>query len=248
VAVDRCLHQLGVGRVPLLVLTHFHLDHVGGLAGVLHRRQVGRVVTSPLSEPVSGHRLVSDLLAGRGLALEPVGAGAAFQVGPIRLEVLGPLRQYSDTRSDPNNSSVVLRATVAGERILLPGDAEVEAQDDLLASGADLRADVLKVPHHGSAYSDPAFLQAVHARLALITVGLNNDYGHPSPLLLAALARLGVPARRTDTDGDIAVVLQAGQPVAVVHAVSLAAAAAAVAAAPARAPPNNRVRCAPPNP
>ena len=244
VAVDRCLHQLGVDRVPLLVLTHFHLDHVGGLAGVLHERQVGRVVTSPLSEPVSGHRLVSDLLAGRGLALEPASAGAAFQVGPIRLDVLGPLRLYSDTRSDPNNSSVVLRATVAGERILLPGDAEVEAQDDLLGSGADLRADILKVPHHGSAYSDPAFLQAVHARLALIPVGLNNDYGHPSPLLLAELARLGVPARRTDLDGDIAVVLQAGQPVAVIHAVSLAAAAEAAATvavdaagAPARAPP-----------
>jgi competence protein ComEC len=150
VAVDRCLHQLGIDRVPLLVLTHFHLDHVGGLAGVLHGRQVGRVVTSPLSEPVSGHRLVSDLLAGRGIALEPAGAGAAFQVGPIRLEVLGPLRLYHDTRSDPNNSSVVLRATVAGERILLPGDAEVEAQDDLLRSGADLRADILKIPHHGS--------------------------------------------------------------------------------------------------
>jgi competence protein ComEC len=230
VAVDRCLHELGVNRIPLLVLTHSHLDHVGGLSGVLHQRQVGRVLTSPLSDPATGHRLVVGLLAGRGLSLETVSAGAAFQVGPIRLDVLGPLRLYRATRSDPNNSSVVIRATLHGERILLPGDAELEAQDELLRSGADLRADILKVPHHGSAYSDPDFLQAVHARLALITVGLDNDYGHPSPVLLSELARLGVPARRTDLDGDIAVVMQAGQPVAVLHATR-------VAGAPARSPP-----------
>ena len=85
--------------------------------------------------------------------------------------MLGPDRGYRNTRSDPNNSSVVLRATVAGVRILLPGDAEVEAQDDLLAAGTDLRADILKVPHHGSRYSDPPSCGAVHARLALISVG-----------------------------------------------------------------------------
>ena len=66
-----------------------------------------------------------------------------------------------------------------GVRILLPGDAEVEAQDDLLRAGTDLRADILKVPHHGCAYSDPAFLQAVHAKLALITVGLTTTTAIP---------------------------------------------------------------------
>jgi competence protein ComEC len=226
IAADRCLHQLGIERVPLLVLTHFHLDHVGGLAGVLHQRQLGRVVTSPLFDPISGYRQVTGLLSARRISPQPVSAGTVLRVGSIRLDVLGPLRSYRNTRSDPNNSSVVVRATVAGERILLPGDAELEAQDDLLRSGADLRADILKVPHHGSAYSDPEFLQAVHARLALISVGLNNDYGHPSPTLLAELTRLGVPARRTDLDGDVAVVLQAGVPVAVLHAVRVRGAAA----------------------
>jgi competence protein ComEC len=233
VAADRCLHQLGISEIPLLVLTHFHLDHVGGLAGVLHQRQLGRVVTSPLLDPVSGYRLVTDLLAARGIAPQPAGVGEVFRAGPIRLEVLGPRRAYRDTRSDPNNSSVVLRASLDGERILLPGDAELAAQDDLLAAGTDLRADILKVPHHGSAYSDPRFLQAVHARLALISVGLHNDYGHPSPTLLAELARLGVPARRTDTDGDIAVVLAGGRPVAVLHPVR-------VSAQSARSPPAGR--------
>lgn len=233
VAVDRCLRELHIRRVPLLVLTHSHLDHVGGLSGVLHDRQVGRVVTSPLSEPVTGHRLVLNVLATRGLPLEQVRAGAVLTVGAIRFAVLGPTRIYKGTRSDPNNASVVMLATVHGVRILLPGDAELEAQDDLLATGVDLRADILKIPHHGSAYSDPAFLQAVHAKLALISVGLNNDYGHPSPLLLAELARLGVPTRRTDRDGDIAVIEDAGRFVPVIRSTRSGNAARAVACAPA---------------
>ncbi|MEO9238865.1 MAG: ComEC/Rec2 family competence protein, partial [Jatrophihabitantaceae bacterium] len=215
VKVDRCLRQLGISRVPLLILTHAHLDHVGGLVGVLHDRQVGQVFTTPLAEPASGHQLELAALAGRGLPLRLLSAGALLNSGQVRLDVLGPSRIYQGTRSDPNNSSVVMRATVRGERIMLAGDAEVEAQDDLLAAGLDLHADILKVPHHGSAYSDPAFLQAVHARLAVISVGAGNDYGHPSPLLLNALAKLGVPVRRTDQDGDVAVVLDHGRPVPV---------------------------------
>jgi competence protein ComEC len=217
VAVDRCLHELGIRRIPLLVLTHFHSDHVGGLVGVLHERTVDRVITSPLAEPVSGWRQVVTAIAGRGLTLQQLVVGTVLIVGPIRLEVLGPVRGYHDTHSDPNNSSVVLRATVAGVRILLPGDAEVQAQDDLLAAGTDLRADVLKVPHHGSAYSDPSFLSAVHARLGLISVGLHNDYGHPSPLLLAELDRLAMAVGRTDRDGDIAIASDHGTVVPVGH-------------------------------
>ena len=191
VPVDRCLRELGVSRIPVLVLSHDHLDHVGGLSGVLHQRQVDRVLSSPLSEPGSAQRLVLSVLGSRQLRPEAVGAGQRIDAGQSQLDVLGPSHVFLGSRSDPNNTSVVLRATVAGVRILLPGDAEIEAQDDLLSSGVDLRADILKVPHHGSAYSDPAFLQAAHARLALISVGVDNDYGHPSPLLLAELATAG---------------------------------------------------------
>jgi competence protein ComEC len=218
VPMDRCLHELGVTRVRLLVLSHDHLDHVGGISGVLHGRQVDRVLSSPLTDPPSGHRLVLSALASRHLIPEGAVAGQRLAAGQAQLEVLGPSHVFGGSRSDPNNSSVVLRATVAGVRILLPGDAEVEAQDDLLGSGADLRADILKVPHHGSAYSDPAFLQAAHARLALISVGAGNGYGHPSPLLLAELTRLGVPVARTDQQGDIAVVDRGGRLTPIVRA------------------------------
>jgi competence protein ComEC len=206
VAVDRCLRALGIRHIPLLVVTHAHLDHVGGLSGALHDRQVDRVLTSPLRDPMGGYRLESAVLGSRGLVAGSVVSGTAVDVGAVHLDFLGPRHVFAGTRSDPNNSSVIVRATLHGRRVLLAADAEVDAQDDLLAAGVDLRADILKVPHHGSAYSDPSFLQATHAALGLVSVGAGNDYGLPSPLLIAELGRLAMVTRRTDQDGDIAVV------------------------------------------
>lgn len=211
IAIDRCLHDLGVLHVPLLVLTHLHLDHVGGIAGVVRGRRVDRVVSGPLAAPAEGLRLVRSVLDARGLALEALTEGAEAVVGGARFLVLGPRTAFHGTRSDPNNSSLVLRASVRGIRLLLAADAEVEAQRAILAGGIDVRADVLKVAHHGSAYFDPAFLAAVGARVAAVSVGLNNDYGHPAPTLLRALERLGVPVRRTDLDGDVAVAVVDGR-------------------------------------
>jgi competence protein ComEC len=206
VVIDRCLHDLSITDIPILVLTHYHLDHVGGIVGALRARHVGRVLVGPLDEPTVGLDLVRAALLPRGLTTTIPLPGATFVVGAVRLDVLAPAKAFHGTHSDPNNSALVIRATVGDERILLAADAEVEAQQALLASGVDLRADVLKVPHHGSAYFDANFLRAVHARIGVISVGLHNDYGHPSPLLLAALSRIAVPVFRTDRDGDVAVV------------------------------------------
>jgi competence protein ComEC len=206
VAVDHCLRDLGVSRVALLIFSHYHLDHVGGIVGVFHDRTVDRVITGPLAEPASGVALVQGVLAQHGLTISTPPIGSEFDVGQVHLQVLAPQAAFHDTRSDPNNSSLVLRATVGDTSILLPGDVEVEAQQMMMAARIDVSADVLKVPHHGSAYFDPDFLAAVHARVGVISVGLHNDYGHPSPLLLTELAKIGVPVRRTDLDGDVAVV------------------------------------------
>lgn len=209
VVLDRCLRRLDIDEVPLLVLTHFHLDHVGGLPGLVRGRRVGRLLTGPLDAPDAGAMIVDRVAAQLRLPVLSPPPGTHLDVGAVHLDVLGPRGPYHNTHSDPNNSSLVLRAEVGGVRILLPGDAEIEAQQDLLAAGADVRADVLKVAHHGSAYFAPEFLAAVHAEVAVVSVGAHNDYGHPSPVLLRALARLGVPLLRTDRDGDVAI---AGRP------------------------------------
>lgn len=130
------------------------------------------------------------------------------------MTVLGPARAVSGTRSDVNNNSLVVAVTVGGVRLLLTGDAETEEQLSLLT--APLHADVLKVAHHGSSYQDPAFLDAVAPRIALVSVGAGNDYGHPSPVVLARLTRGGARVVRTDEQGDVAVVRDAAGHLAVV--------------------------------
>jgi competence protein ComEC len=211
VAVDGCLRRLGIHRVPLVVLTHLHADHIGGLVGVLHGRRVGGIEVGPLHEPAWAWRSVQATAAAQRVPLLAGAVGQVREVAGVRLTVLAPREAFHGTRSDPNNSSLVLRVQARGHTVLMTGDAEIEAQRALLRDDpGDLPAEILKVPHHGSAYSDAGFLAAVHARLGIISVGAHNDYGHPSALLLAELARLGIRALRTDTDGDIAIRDRAG--------------------------------------
>ena len=202
-AVDRCLRRLDVRQVPLVLLSHDHADHVDGLAGVLRGRAVGQVQVGPLDAPEQQSR---DLRATAGEA------GERRTLGPLTWEVLAPGRAFSGTTSDPNNSSLVLRLTVGPTTVLLTGDVEPEAQRDLLSRGVDVRADVLKVPHHGSDAQEPAFLDAVGATVALTSVGADNTYGHPSARTLTAAAPTSF---RTDLHGDLALVHRAGRLVVV---------------------------------
>jgi len=209
-AVDGCLRRLGVRSVPLLVLTHLHADHVDGIEGALNGRSVAEIDVGPTREPAAGWREVQDSGRRHGVPVRTVSVGERRDFDGLTMEVLAPDHPFHGTRSDPNNSSVVLRVAVRGRTLLLTGDVEVEAQDALLRKESLLRADVLKVPHHGSAYQSPAFLRAVHASVGVISVGRDNDYGHPSPALLHELDRLGIRTERTDLDGDVAVTVGEG--------------------------------------
>ena len=208
VAEERCLSRLGVRRVSLLVLTHLHADHVEGVPGLLRHRRVAQVEIGPLDQPATERARLLDWV--RGTPVVRAQIGEVRQAAGVRWEVLDATARHG-TDSDPNNSSIVLRLVTHGVSVLFAGDLEADAQRSLMERGLDLHATVLKVPHHGSAKQDPAFLDAVRARIALTPVGAGNPYGHPSPVTLKRLERDGARTYRSDRDGDVAVVVRDGR-------------------------------------
>lgn len=215
ILVDACLRRLGVDQVPLVILSHLHADHIDGLSGVLHGRTVGAVATGIDPQSAEALAQIRRTTRAAGAALAVLESGDTRVVESATIEALGPVARYVETRSDPNNSSIVARVTVRGVSILFTGDIEIEAQGDLLRRGVDLHADVLKVAHHGSAYQDPDFLSAVGARVALISVGTGNDYGHPDHVVLDRLRGLGMAVHRTDDESDVAVAVRDGSEIVV---------------------------------
>ncbi len=212
-SIDRCLDQLGVTEVALLVFTHPHADHIAGVSGVFSGRSVREVLLPQVNTDAPGWRQVRDAAFGTPVAL--AAPGMVVAVGQARLEVLAehafvaPAVIQADS-AEENDSSLVLRASVAGVRILLAGDLQELGQSSAVAAVADLSAEVLLVPHHGSAHQDLGFLAGVRAQVALISVGAHNDYGHPAPRTVEAVRSAGVPVYRTDFGGALAVSGSAG--------------------------------------
>lgn len=219
-AMAACLRGLGVRQVAAVLVTHLHDDHAAGLSGVLDQVPVGEVELGPVRTPAESWRQLDAVTSEAGVPVRTIGSGERAQAGDVSWQVLWPPSSTPAEVVDGgeaggsavNDASLVLGVDVAGVRLLLTGDIEPPTQAALLRSGADLSADVLKVPHHGSAHQDPAFLDAVGAEVALVSVGADNTYGHPAPSLLAALAADGVDVARTDQDGAVAVVVDGGDP------------------------------------
>ena len=208
-AMRACLDRLGIRRVPLLIITHFHADHVAGLTGVLRHRRIGQLWVSPLAAPGPLTAMVSHHAAQQRIPVNAPLPGTRASVEEAELEVLGPVYRAGavdqDESSQQNDSSLVIMVEVRGLRLLLTGDVEPPGQQAILATGADLDADVLKIPHHGSAEQDPAFFAATHARLAIASAGVDNDYGHPAPRTVQLARSTGMTVLRTDQDGSVAV-------------------------------------------
>ena len=206
--IDQCLRTLGITRIPLVVLTHFHADHVAGLPGVLRGRSVGAIETTSFEEPADQAEFVRRAAAERHIPITRAVAGEQRRAGPLSWQVLWPPPQPAPDQDGPNDASVTLLVRTAGLRLLLLGDLEPPAQQELLRSPAAALlggVDVLKVAHHGSAYQDPDLMRRVAPRLALISCGADNPYGHPAPSTVAALRAMGAVVLRTDLDGALAV-------------------------------------------
>lgn len=203
--VARYLDDAGVTRLDTVIMSHPHSDHMGCMFRIIARYGAGALVMPAVQEsmiPVTGsyeklmreleRQKISVFTAKPGTFIDTGGCGT--------LEVIAPVREYDDL----NNSSVTVRYTYGDVSFLFTGDIESEAENDILASGADIRADVIKVPHHGSGTSSTrAFVQAVKPVYAVFSVKQENDYGHPHANIVELYEALGAEILRTDTDGSV---------------------------------------------
>jgi competence protein ComEC len=202
-----CLRSLGVEQVPLVILSHLHADHAGGLAELVAAWPVGSIAVSA----ADADDPALDVARQRGIEITAVQPGSTITLGEAVVEVVagtatpGAAASDGEESSAENDASLVTRVTSGGVSVLATGDLEVAGQIAAQSSQADLTADVLKVPHHGSARQDPEFLAATGAQIALISVGLDNSYGHPAESALRRLTSLGMTIARTDEHGAIAI-------------------------------------------
>jgi competence protein ComEC len=201
----------GIRRLDLMVATHAHADHVVGLPAVLARFPVALVVDPGCPSDAPYYSDFLDAVRSAGLPFRHPTPGTVLRVGDVRLEVLGPHACHHGTRSDPNNDSLVLRLRLGAVSVMFSGDAEEPAQSEVLEQGtAGLPSVILKVPHHGGATSIERFILAVHARVAVVSVGPNR-YGHPVPAVLRQLAADGMRVFRTDRSGDVTIAFEEGR-------------------------------------
>lgn len=206
----------GINRLDLLVLTHPHEDHVGGLVRMLEEDaiRVAHILESGYPHTTRSYSRFLEIITERDIPYTRAVRGSSFRLGEIRGMVLHPPASHlSGTRSDVNNNSVVLLLDYENIRILLTGDIEKEAEEELLAThGNLLRANILKVAHHGGASSTSwEWVAATRPDLAIICVGKNNRFGHPAPVVLENLQQAGTVIRRTDTDGRLNIRIKKGR-------------------------------------
>lgn len=196
------LKQQGVAHLDYLVATHLHEDHIGGLSAAPYAATIGTALAPETNGTTKVFKNLVKALETRDMSLTVPAAGDTFSLGSAQVTVLGPLKKYTDT----NNTSLVLSVSYGETTFLFTGDMEYDAEIDLVESGVNLSTDVLKVGHHGSSSSTCyRFLREVMPTYAVISVGKNNEYGHPTEPVLSRLSDAGVTVYRTDECGTVIV-------------------------------------------
>ncbi|MBE3572413.1 MAG: MBL fold metallo-hydrolase [Moorella humiferrea] len=204
IKVVNYIKSQGVKELAAVVATHPHEDHIGGLDSVIKEIPVAAVY---MPNAVTTTRTFEDFIN----AVKASGATRIRARGGVKMDIPGLSVEFlapnSNSYDELNNYSAVLKIAYGNTAFLFTGDAETVSEEEMLSAGYNLKADVLKVGHHGSASSTAAaFLKAVAPKYAVISVGKGNDYGHPDPRVLERLQRAGVKIYRTDEHGTVIIV------------------------------------------
>lgn len=203
------LRRKGINTIDALIISHPHEDHIGGSSAIMRDLDVKNVLDAGIAHPSGTYYKLLETIKDRSIPYSKLKRGQIidFHDG-VKAEVLSPPPGADEPGEDEqiNNLSVVLRVTYGKTSLLLTGDSDKESEDELINSGQNLSADVLKVAHHGSAKATSAeWLASVHPQIAVISVGWKNKFGHPSPAALKRLQEAGVTVYRTDENGGVTV-------------------------------------------
>lgn len=204
--VSRFIWSLGRTRVDYVLATHADADHMDGASDVVGNFRVGQSIVGQAPESDPEFKRFKRVVDQRNVPLAAVNAGERFAVDGVQVEVLWPPRATQAPVTSGNNDSVVLRLVYGSVALLLTGDIEQAAEERLIESGVNLRADILKVPHHGSKTSSTeAFIDAVQPRCAVISVGERSRFGHPHANVVSRYVERGVRLFQTGRDGTVTI-------------------------------------------
>ena len=212
--INRCLADLGISRIDLLVLTHFDFDHVGGIKGAISTRSVSTVIVSGFPDDRPATKEAIDLLSKRQARLITAEPRISGTLGEFAWRVIAPSKQASEAK-DSNDASVVMIFSGPDYDLLLLGDLGEAGQQRISSSATSILGSsdkplILKVSHHGSNDQSSALHERLRPELAVISVGEGNGYGHPGKELLDLLARSGSQVLRTDLHGSLAISVNSG--------------------------------------